>query len=163
MRAERGFAPPGAPATLSGVSVKELRLDVSATPYGVQIGLTTLRDGLRGIGIDDSELPSVELVLAEIFNNIVEHALAETEDGVIEVGLQCTPNGLWITVEDDGNPMPDGKPPLGLLPAVDVPVCDLPEGGFGWFLIRELAHDLTYTREGDKNLLVFRMAVGRGE
>ena len=37
---------------------------------------------------------------------------------------------------------------------------DLPEGGFGWFLIRELTHDLTYRRDGSRNHLSFRMVLG---
>jgi serine/threonine-protein kinase RsbW len=33
----------------------------------------------------------------------------------------------------------------------------LPEGGFGWFLIRTLSRDLDYRREGGRNLLSFRL------
>ena len=32
---------------------------------------------------------------------------------------------------------------------------DLPEGGFGWFLIRSLTRDLTYLREDGYNMLCF--------
>ena len=33
----------------------------------------------------------------------------------------------------------------------------LPEGGFGWFLICDLATELGYTRAHDRNLLAFRL------
>ena len=36
---------------------------------------------------------------------------------------------------------------------LDVAREDLPEGGFGWFLIRQLAWDVRYVREGRTNRL----------
>ena len=32
----------------------------------------------------------------------------------------------------------------------------MPEGGYGWFLIRELVQDLVYDRQNDENILFFR-------
>jgi serine/threonine-protein kinase RsbW len=56
--------------------------------------------------------------------------------------------------------MPDGQLPLGQPTAVDVDLMDLPEGGFGWFLIQDLARDVTYVRVGSENRLDMRLAVG---
>jgi serine/threonine-protein kinase RsbW len=36
---------------------------------------------------------------------------------------------------------------------------DLPEGGFGWFLIRELTKDLQYVRHEDQNRLTFSIPI----
>ena len=36
-----------------------------------------------------------------------------------------------------------------------------PEGGFGWALIRELAQELGYERDGDRNRLTFLLNVDR--
>ncbi|WP_280514091.1 hypothetical protein [Allosediminivita pacifica] len=33
----------------------------------------------------------------------------------------------------------------------------LPEGGFGWFLIHELARELAYRHDGGMNRLTFRL------
>ena len=57
--------------------------------------------------------------------------------------------------------MPNGRAPLGDNPRDYARADELPEGGFGWFLIRELAHDLVYDRENGENFLIFRMAIGR--
>jgi serine/threonine-protein kinase RsbW len=32
-------------------------------------------------------------------------------------------------------------------------LCDLPEGGFGWLLIRKLTHSLKYCRTNSQNIL----------
>ena len=60
---------------------------------------------------------------------------------------------------DQGLPMPGGQPPPGQAAGVDVAVDDLPEGGFGWFLIRKLSQDLRYSRDGDTNRLCFSLSL----
>ncbi len=54
--------------------------------------------------------------------------------------------------------MPDGELPIGRLTDPKI-AKDLPEGGFGWFLIRNLSQDLTYDRDEDKNILGFCISV----
>ena len=56
--------------------------------------------------------------------------------------------------------MPDGQTPVGAAADLDVDFCDMPEGGFGWFLIKDLAKDVNYHREGVQNHLHLRIAVG---
>lgn len=138
-----------------------LRLIIPATEAAVRRGLENIKSGLRPSGYSQDELASLEIVLAEALNNIVEHAYAAHTEGVIEIHLTPAANGLWCTILDNGHMMPDGKPPLGRQIDLNCDIADLPEGGFGWFLIRELAHELEYEREGDHNRLRFRMSIGQ--
>ena len=55
--------------------------------------------------------------------------------------------------------MPDGGPPKGHPAELGVDMQDLPEGGFGWFLIRTLTTDLRYRREAGRNRLSFQMGI----
>ena len=59
-----------------------------------------------------------------------------------------------MRVVDTGLPMPGGEAPAGKLGKL-LEIQDLPEGGFGWFLIRSLTQELTYQREGNQNTLSF--------
>lgn len=108
-----------------------------------------------------ADLPSpemrfnVELILAEVLNNIVEHGYRGLE-GEIELVVTPAMDGLVFRVADSGHPMPDEILPEGNLPEHGC-IEDLPEGGFGWFLIRELSKDLEYRRESGRNLLSFRV------
>jgi len=102
---------------------------------------------------------SVELVLAEVLNNVVEHGYPDEANGVIELSILQNPDGLHCTVFDDGMPMPDLTPPKGHEARVDVPLDALPEGGFGWFLIRELSRDLRYERVEGRNRLSFSLSL----
>lgn len=99
----------------------------------------------------------VEIVLAEVLNNVVEHAYAESGRGVIEIEIERLDDALAFRVTDNGTPMPEGAMPEGRPHDLDVPPDQLPEGGFGWFLIRELTEGLEYRRSANRNDLRFRV------
>jgi serine/threonine-protein kinase RsbW len=92
-------------------------------------------------------------------NNIVEHAYARHQ-GDIVVTLQLSASELVCRIVDTGLPMPEGVLPAGKLKPMLADE-DLPEGGFGWFLIRTLSRDLEYRRDGNNNLLSFRLDMGQ--
>jgi serine/threonine-protein kinase RsbW len=94
-------------------------------------------------------LDDVELALAELLNNAVEHGVARDPAAVeLEVALTVTPG--WAELEvldafdpylpDDGPTLPDG----------------LAEGGYGRFLVHELMDEVRYARLGDRNAVVMR-------
>lgn len=100
----------------------------------------------------------VEIVLAEVLNNIVEHAYQERPTGRIDLSVEHVARGLNILVTDEGLPLPEGLPrtqeKLDLTCAKE----DLPEGGFGWHLVRELTQELHYERREGVNILSFHIA-----
>lgn len=98
-----------------------------------------------------------EIVLAEVLNNVAEHAYAEHRRGVIEIEIARTDDALAFRVRDDGLPMPADELPAGRPHDLDVPPDQLPEGGFGWFLIRSLTEGLQYRRSANRNELRFRV------
>ncbi|NHB76482.1 ATP-binding protein [Rhodobacter sp. M37P] len=108
--------------------------------------LSALREDARG---------SAEVVLAEALNNVAEHAYGEA-GGQVEVTLRQETAGIRCLIVDAGRAMPGGTLPEGRLPPDRGPALqDLPEGGFGWHLIRSLCTDLSYSRIADRNHLTF--------
>jgi len=109
--------------------------------------------------LTQDEAGTLELILAEVLNNIVEHGYGETGGGTITLSMVRDRRGLSCSVSDDGaalplsciNSVPEGEARHRPDPTT------LPEGGFGWFLIRDLAQDLGYHREQGHNLLAFRL------
>ena len=118
---------------------------------------------LEGLKLDSEERHTVELVVAEALNNIVEHAYPETGNGG-PIDIECThrANGLHFAFFDEGQAMPDGTVPFASLPDLGLETEDLPDGGFGWFIINELAKDVVYERVADRNELRLRIAVAYG-
>jgi serine/threonine-protein kinase RsbW len=106
---------------------------------------------LADIAPDDRS--AAEIVLAEILNNIAEHAYARGE-GPIRLWLCHAQGRLACRVEDEGLPMPGEVLPQNCCPLPQ----DLAEGGFGWHLIRSLAQDLAYERLPGVNRLCFTLS-----
>lgn len=131
------------------------QVTIPADPMAVREGLRALFDTLLLRSLAEDDRGTAEIVLAEALNNIVEHAYAR-HTGVIEITLLLRQNALLFRIVDSGLPMPGERLPVGQLAPLDQ-LDDLPEGGFGWFLIRTLSHDLDYRRVDGRNLLSFRL------
>ncbi|WP_252946836.1 ATP-binding protein [Oceanicola sp. 502str15] len=136
-----------------------LRIVLSSSPLEVRRALERVLGDLSPLNLTEDARGTVELVLAEVLNNVVEHAYEESAAGVIEITVLQGERRLFCAVSDHGRPMPGLAAPSGQAARVDVPLDALPEGGFGWFLIRELSNDLEYTRENDQNRLTFSLDV----
>jgi serine/threonine-protein kinase RsbW len=132
-----------------------IRLELDSDPVAVREALRILFDGRPLSRLPDDARCRAEIALAEALNNVVEHAY-DRAPGRISVTVLLSGGMLTCTIVDRGNPMPDGALPHGHLPEI-VPGGDLPEGGFGWHLIRALSHDLAYARVEGRNELSFRL------
>ena len=147
-------------AELAGLAApRTTQVTISADPLAVREGLRILFDTMLLRSLAEDDRGTAEIVLAEALNNIVEHAYAQ-HAGEIEITLLLHQNALICRIIDTGLPMPDETLPVGHLAAFE-PTDDLPEGGFGWFLIRTLSRDLDYKRVDGRNHLSFRLETGQ--
>ena len=116
--------------------------------------------------VPDDALGRMELVLAEVLNNIVHHGTgAGKEPGdetaapsrvTVHVTVTGHDGGLACAVVDDGSAVPhdcllvpDTRP--------GPEIAAIHAGGFGWFIIRDLTRSLFYYREGPRNVLCFNI------
>ena len=129
------------------------------TDVAVREVLADLRRWLTRSQVSADAQGTVELVLAEALNNVVEHAYADTTAGLVQLDIWHRDTHLEFKLNDRGTPMPNLMLPAGSLPDADGPLCDLPEGGFGWFLIHRLTHELSYARDGEKNCVCFKIMI----
>jgi serine/threonine-protein kinase RsbW len=137
------------------VQAWQLQLGFEADPISVRQALA----GMLGLpplaGLPPDALGLAELVLAEVLNNVAEHAYSEA-GGRVDVSLGEDAGGVRCLIVDAGRAMPGGRLPEGRLPGgPGTALEDLPEGGFGWHLIHALCADLTYTRIDGQNRLTF--------
>lgn len=134
------------------------------TALGVRHALAVVTHTLRERSIPNEDLQTLELVLAEAMNNVVEHAYYDKGDGEIDLQVSVTDHALRCVICDGGAPMPGNTPPMGLLPPTGLSIAEQQEGGFGWYLIRELSTDLLYVRSKNRNQLTFLVPLtGRTE
>ena len=99
-------------------------------------------------------LGELELVLEEVLVNIIRYAYPAA-DGEIEIACELVgEEDLRISVMDTGvpfNPLEKSDPDL------DAAIEDRPIGGLGIYLVRQLANEVHYRREGEKNVLTLAM------
>lgn len=134
-----------------------LHLAFLASPLAVRDSLARMLAAQPLRSLSPDARGTAEIVLAEVLNNLVEHAYPDGP-GPVSVTLIPVAEGIHCLVVDHGLAMPGGKLPEGKLPAVETRLERQPEGGFGWHLIRRLTRDLTYVRTGGSNRLSFLLA-----
>jgi len=153
----RSAQPERSPARLTAAPGADLHLVLQADFLSVRHVLRVVRARL-GSTLSASAAGNLELVLAEVMNNIVRHAY-HGQGGRIDLRIGAEPNALFCRLTDQGSAMPTGGLPDPPRPCTDLPVADLPEGGFGWWIVLDLAEDLQYRRTADRNVVQFRMVL----
>jgi serine/threonine-protein kinase RsbW len=128
---------------------------LSAQPF-ISANVAEAIGWVREQDINQSTSGSIEIVLAEALNNVVEHAYLYREDGTIEMGLVLNDNVLRICLSDDGCPFP-GIPQRREMKGSAIRFEDLPEGGFGWLLIHSLTRSIHYESVEGKNVMHFEI------
>jgi serine/threonine-protein kinase RsbW len=132
------------------------KISFEANDLSTREALKTLRGAMHEEGFEADMLSRVEMALAELFNNIAEHAYANVGYGEVAVRMHVDEATIVVDVKDHGLPMPNGILPDGTLPETRVALADLPEGGFGWHIIRTQTDNLSYLRDGSENLTCLR-------
>jgi serine/threonine-protein kinase RsbW len=127
----------------------------------VRSALIAVDAALTAAGVDRDLRDRTQIALAEACNNIVEHAYGDGADApepTITLEVAADRGGLQITLRDRGVPMPGGAVPRPDMPEFDPqdPLA-LPEGGFGWPLLRGMARALSLSRKNGQNILRFRL------
>ncbi len=130
-----------------------------ADAEATRTALARMQTLFLAIGLAKETQYDVVIALTEAINNIIEHALGDNPLGC--VGLSCyRRNGeLLVRLQDNGKAMPGLSAPMGQSVDFNRPMADLPEGGFGWFLIRQLTSDVQYHRERNINHLDLRFEI----
>lgn len=134
----------------------------SGTDTAVRETLKALRRFLEAEGVSRDDCGTAEIVLAEVLNNVFEHAYGPDTAGEVALTARLYPAKIIVDIRDSGRPLPGLELPTGEPPALDQPRGGLPEGGFGWYMIRRLTADLVYARHGAQNRLQFTIPLSRG-
>lgn len=160
MRAEAAIVPVP-PALFQVPPARRFHIVLPGCALAVRRTLQDARGHCWRAGLSEDDCTQIELLLAEVLNNIVEHALRDHPDGVIELELSLGRDCADVRVSDDGAPMPQAFRPDMRNAALGPDPADLPEGGFGWDLIRQLARNLTYERRSGWNRLTLGVPLDR--
>ncbi|MEM7597538.1 MAG: ATP-binding protein [Pseudomonadota bacterium] len=146
-----------------GVSTRLYNARFDANHSSTRAALAEIRVAMELGGLDDMLVGRVEIALAELFNNIAEHAYRDDGTGEVRCSMGIRGSSLVVEVTDQGGPMPGGEIPEGTLPDLDVAFEDLPEGGFGWHLIHAQTDAISHMRLALGNCTRLNFDVQHGE
>ncbi len=103
--------------------------------------------------VPSSEAAQLEIAIIEACNNIVEHAYSQ-QTGIITMDIQTTSEKLIVHLRDTGSPVPSGLQISASPRDFDISgLDDLPEGGFGLFLMDTIIDERRYWSENGINTL----------
>lgn len=103
--------------------------------------------------VPSSEAAQLEIAIVEACNNIVEHVYAH-QIGIITMDIQTTSEKFIVHLRDTGSPVPSGLQLASSPLDFDTDnLNDLPEGGFGLFLIDTIIDERRYWSENGINTL----------
>lgn len=104
-------------------------------------------------GLVADDIAAVHLVLDEIVMNVIRHA--HDDEARHDIGVVITLDGrvIEIQVEDDGRPFNPLDQPE---PNLQLPLEVRPIGGLGIHIVRMTVDEMTYRREGGRNILTLR-------
>ncbi len=129
------------------VSAATLELDLAATADAPAVARRAVCQALEGLPLD---LVAVELVVSEAVTNVVIHAYRDRatplDPGRARVSLSVAPEGLSVSVEDDG---------LGMGPRFDSP-----GAGLGLLVMTGLCAELRFVRRHRGTRVVAHFAFG---
>ncbi|MCM2562793.1 ATP-binding protein [Lutimaribacter sp. EGI FJ00015] len=128
-----------------------------ASPLNVRDALRLLLGYLDPLDLPIDQVATIQIVLAEVLNNVTEHAY-DSDGGLICMQANVVEAGLSVTIRDRGAALPPklilSEGSGGFDPQA------LPEGGFGWHLIRSLASELAHCRQARWNELKIVFSLG---
>ena len=122
--------------------------------------LETLRQKLDRFkteaGIPDRTILEVNLILDELFSNIVCCGFRDMGDHWVEIAISRRGNVLTLCVRDDGIPFnPSTAAPMDM----KCPLEDRRIGGIGIHLVKNLSDKMTYRRSKDRNIITLKKKI----
>jgi phosphoserine phosphatase RsbU/P len=132
------------------------RIDIDASPEGIQQTQLWLHAILASRCIPSERIHDVELIAEELLTNIVRSATNERDRLRLTLDCALTPVDIVLTARDDG---PEYNPLAHAGPDLDADIGERAVGGLGIHLIKELADDCSYARVDGCN--VFEARLGR--
>ena len=110
--------------------------------------------GTAGQGeAEEIAVEQVELCVAEALTNVVKHAYDCQGNKIVNVVCALTRSHIVVDIEDEGKELPHHLLATAGPRELGSDIIELPENGFGWFLIMDQMDAVEYVRQDGINHL----------
>jgi serine/threonine-protein kinase RsbW len=125
-------------------------LILSAELRNLELMTRFVRNGAEEYGFGSKDMNRIQLAAEEVLVNIISYAYPD-KNGDLQITYDIEEGkGLVMRVIDWGIPF---DPLLVPEPDIEAPIEDRKIGGLGIFIIRNIMDEVSYNREGDRNIL----------
>jgi serine/threonine-protein kinase RsbW len=125
-----------------------IRLEIDAALPELAPASAQIRCFLTERGVDASAIYSIEMAIEELATNAIKYAFPSPRKGSITIEAWATRCRAGLLMEDDGE---DFDPTEAPVPKIDRSLEEMPIGGLGIHLIRELTDGFAYQRVNNRN------------
>jgi serine/threonine-protein kinase RsbW len=127
------------------------RMTIGAEPGGVARVSAAFARFAETNGLPAPVRRSLHVALDELLHNTVTYGFRDRGSGEVTVEVELRADRVAVTLTDDGVPFD----PLGVpVPGPALPVAEQPIGGLGIHLVRRMMDEVSYHRQGDRNVVV---------
>jgi len=131
----------------------------TSDPEAAVIVIGALIRQFERIRLRSGDITNIEIALSEVINNINEHAYGGAPNRPIEIRAELADGAINFVLVDCGVEMLGGVLENCKQPVLNGVVSWLPEGGFGLFMLRQVAENLNYIRKNGENHFSFSITI----
>jgi anti-sigma regulatory factor (Ser/Thr protein kinase) len=121
--------------------------------YELESLMNATTNFLEDHGVDAQSVYKVNLALEEMITNIIKYGYDDYDSHSIDVCLEILPEEIVAVIEDDGH---EFDPLTQEKSAGAASLEEQKEGGLGIHLIKQLVGNMSYKRDGGRNILEIR-------
>ncbi|MBK1986085.1 SpoIIE family protein phosphatase [Sphaerospermopsis aphanizomenoides BCCUSP55] len=140
-------------------NVMEWNLTINSELTELEAVKQKLGEILQAAELTVEVIEDAQLIVEEVLVNIIEYGYENNSDACIDLRIEMNEQQLKMTFKDSGKPF---NPLTEIMPA-DTSMDDeeRSQGGFGFFLVQQLAQQVDYAYLNGKNVLTVRQAIAQ--
>lgn len=113
-----------------------------------------IREYLTDNNLEEHICNAVEICLTEALNNVIKHSYGGDNSKTIEINIKKNPKLLEMEIIDTGSPRENLV--INDLDFDPSDIENLPEGGMGLFIIKQLMDEMIYSSKEGKNYFILK-------
>lgn len=113
-----------------------------------------IREYLTDNNLEEHICNAVEICLTEALNNVIKHSYDGDNSKTIEINIKKNPKLLEMEIIDTGTPRENLV--INDLDFDPSDIENLPEGGMGLFIIKQLMDEMIYSSKEGKNYFILK-------
>jgi serine/threonine-protein kinase RsbW len=137
------------------IDATAVQFDVANRVEATEPLLAAVRTHLAAHGITERAIYNAELVVEEIFTNVVRYGYSDAEPHRIAIRLAASADAVDLEFDDDGSEFDPTKASAPLAPES---LEQAQIGGLGIMLVRKISRSIAYRRSNGRNLLSMSIA-----